>query len=167
MTASATTAQAAASPARAILQADQPPAPLSMLDSTSFPLFADTKLNAVGDAAASCLVVLQPEIERRQLAMNSLMEIGSKAAASDSGVGYSKLLDNERDLKAMNEALRASERVLTDPRRNGGLNTEAVQLALIPHRDALATRPDTGPSANFCGRRLVQLIGESAGWENQ
>ncbi|MEQ9314368.1 MAG: hypothetical protein RLN72_00865, partial [Henriciella sp.] len=55
-----------ASPASAILGTDQAPAPLAMLDKTSFPIFADTKLTPVGDAAASCLVVLRPEIDRRE-----------------------------------------------------------------------------------------------------
>ena len=161
------TLQTPVSPARALLGADEAPAPLSMLDKTSFPVFADTRLSAVGDAAASCFIVLKPEIEKRQVAMNNLMELGNTTTPTDSGVGYNKLLESERDLKAMNEALQASQRILSDPRENGGLTAEAVRLALMPHKDALETRPHTGPTATFCGKRLVQLIGESAGWAAQ
>lgn len=155
------------SPARAILGTDTPPAPLSLLDKTSFPIFADTRLSAIGDAAASCLVVLKPEVERRQSTLDGMMQLGSEIPTEESGVGYDKLLINDRELKAMREALQASERVLSSTSQNGGLNPEGLRLALIPHKEAYASRPATGPSAAFCGRRFIQLVGESAGWTSQ
>ncbi|MEM5516697.1 hypothetical protein WNY37_07030 [Henriciella sp. AS95] len=153
-----------ASPASVILGTDKAPAPLSLLDRTSFPIFADTRLSAIGDAAASCQVVLQPEIERRQSTFDGMMQLGNDASTEKTGVGYDKLLENERELKAMTEALQASERILADLSQNGGLSPDAVRLAQIPHQEAFVSRPDTGPSAALCGRRFIQLVGESAGW---
>lgn len=152
------------SPASAILGTDQAPAPLSMLDNTSFPVFADTKFSPVADAAASCLVVLRPEIRRREAELENLMGLDKIQSSQESGVGYDKLLENRRELEAMQSAFAAGERVLSDPKQNGGLNADAIRMALSPHQDAAVARPETGPSPAFCGRKLTQLIGESAGW---
>ncbi|WP_084398255.1 tetratricopeptide repeat protein [Henriciella aquimarina] len=160
-------AEKAPSPASAILGTATAPPPLIMNDKTRFPIFADTQLSPIGDAAASCFVVLRPEIERQKLALESLMTLngaGVEARSGSRSSRYSELANTDRQLTAMSEALRASENLLADPARNGGLNAEAVRLALVPHRDALANRPDSGPGATFCGQRLIQLIGESAGW---
>ncbi|MGB3626598.1 MAG: hypothetical protein WA989_12260, partial [Henriciella sp.] len=154
----------ASSPASAILGTDQAPAPLTMLDKTNFPVFADTKLSAVADAAASCLVVLRPEIQRREATLENMMALGKSDTAPEDGVGYAKLLETRRELEAMQAAFTAGERVLSDPKQNGGLNAEAMKMALSPHVDASETRPASGPSPVFCGRKLTQLIGESAGW---
>ena len=152
------------SPASAILGTSTAPPPLVMNDKTSFPVFSDTRLSPAGDAAASCFVVLRPEIERQQLALESLMKLDSAAVQGEQTSRYGELTDIDRQLTTMKEALRASEALLADPARNGGLSAEAVQLALMPHSDALASRPASGPTASLCRQRLIQLIGESAAW---
>ncbi len=157
----------AQSPASAILGTDSAPPSIIMKDQTSFPVFADTRLSRVADAAASCFVVLKPEIERQRLALDSLMKLDGFGNTQTDQPRYEELAESDNRLKSMIAALKASEEVLADARRNGGLTPEAVRLALLPHSDALQSRPNTGPTATFCGQRLVSLIGESAGWTSQ
>lgn len=152
------------SPASALLGTSSPPPPLRMNDGTPFPIFADTKLSAAGDAAASCFVVLKPEIERQKLALEDLMKLDGFGASEAGGSRHSELAETDRKLAAMRDALKASEAVLGDPKRNGNLTAEDVRLALIVHSEALGSRPQTGPAASLCAARLVPLIGESAGW---
>lgn len=157
----------AQSPASAILGTDSAPPAIKMNDQTSFPVFADTRLSRIADAAASCFVVLKPEIERQRLALDSLMKLDGFGNTETDQPRYQELADTDNRLKSMTAAMRASEDLLADTKRNGGLTSEAVSLALMPHRDALQSRPGTGPTASFCGQRLVSLIGESAGWTSQ
>lgn len=152
------------SPASALLGTSSAPPPLRMNDGTPFPIFADTSLSAAGDAAASCLIVLKPEIERQKLALEGLMKLDGFGASQTGGSRHTELAETDRKLAAMREALRASEALLGDPKRNGGLTAEDVRLALIPHSEALGSRPETGPAASLCAARLVPLIGESAAW---
>ena len=154
-------AGAPASPASAILGTDAAPPPLTMNDGTNFPIFADTRLNATGDAAASCLIVLKPEIERQKLALETLMKLDGATAVSDKP-RYEELASTDNLIADMSAAMKASEAVLSNPRQNGGLTGEAVRLALIPHRDGMEARPSSGPTATLCGQRLIQLIGEQS-----
>ena len=112
-------------------------------------------------------VVLTPEIERQKLALESLMKLDGSGAEPQEGQRYETLAQADREVAAMSEALRASESTLADMKKNGGLKPDMVRLALISHREAFNTRPQTGPSAAFCGRKLVILIGESAAWPAQ
>lgn len=152
------------SPASALLGMSISPPPLRMNDGTAFAIFADTRLSAAGDAAASCFVVLTPEIERQKLALEGLMKLDGFGASETGGSRHNELAETDRKIAAMRDALRASETLLGDPRRNGGLTAEDVRIALLAHSEALGSRPQTGPAASLCAARLVPLIGESAGW---
>lgn len=160
----AETLPVAPSPAGVLLGTSTAPLPLRMNDGTSFPLLADTRLSAIGDAAASCFVILKPEIDRQKLALEGLMKLDGFGASQASGSRHAELAETDRRIAALSEALRASEAVLGDPKRNGGLNPEDVRLALIPHAEAQQKRPETGPGASLCANRLVSIIGESAAW---
>ena len=150
------------SPAAALLASTLAPAPLKMDDGLNFPILADTRLSSLGDAAASCFVVLKPEIERQKTELESLMKLDGFGADQTRGSRHLELADSDRKLDAMSEALRASESVLNDPTRNGGLSPEDVRLALVPHSEAFAKRPETGPGTSLCGTRLLTLINGSA-----
>lgn len=154
-------AQGPASPASAILGTDSAPPAILMNDGTAFPVFADTSLSVSGDAAASCLIVLKPEIERQKLALEALMQLDGNASPTRES-RYRELAETDNRIASMTAALQASETLLNTPRQNGGLTAEAVRLALIPHRDAMEARPSSGPSATLCGQRLIQLFGEQS-----
>ena len=160
-TASGRPSAAVTSPASAILGTDTAPPPVLMNDGTAFPIFADTRLSVSGDAAASCMIVLKPEIERQKLALESLMQLDGTGELNGK-TRYQELADTDNRISSMTAALKASEALLSNARQNGELTAEAVRLALIPHRDALEARPESGPSATLCGQRLIQLFGEQS-----
>lgn len=154
----------AISPASALLGTSNAPTALTMNDGTSFPLLANTRLSRVGDAAASCQAVIQPEIERQKTALEDLMKLDGFGALQSSGSRHAELAETDRRIAALQETLSASEALLADPERNGGLTGEDLETAKLAHRAALGNRPGSGPAASLCSSRLVSLIGQSAAW---
>ncbi len=157
-------AQETISPASALLGTANVPAPLAMKDGSSFPILADTRLNRIGDASASCVAVLRPEIERQKLAMEDLMKLDGFGASVTTGSRHTELAESDQRVASMTQALNASEAVLNDPRRNGGLGADEVRTALLVHTEALEKRPNSAPAASLCASRIIPLIGESAAW---
>jgi TPR repeat protein len=124
--------QLAASLADAIFDRAPTPDPVTLASGQRFALLADTPLSAHGDAAASCLLVIEKELDeaRSELAETTLLQAAANAYRS----------------------------LVSDPARNGGLDRDAVTMAVISHEFALRQRPASAPSALDCRRNYVPLL---------
>lgn len=155
---------AAASPASALLGTSLAPPPIVMTDGIRFPVFADTQLSLIADAAASCSVVVTPELEQQAAMLNSLMQLGNTDTVDAGSSRHASLAEADLLVKSLTDVQRAADGVLFDTRRNGGLRPEDVRIALVAHSEALKHRPQTGPGLSVCSTWLIPLIEESAAW---
>ena len=124
--------QLAASLADAIFDRAPTPDPVTLASGQRFAILADTPLSPNGDAAASCLLVIEKELDtgRSELAETALLQAAANAYRS----------------------------LVNDPARNGRLDRDAVTMAVISHEFALRQRPASAPTALDCRRNYVPLL---------
>ncbi len=129
--------QLAASLADAIFDRAPTPDPVTLASGQRFAILADTPLSPHGDAAASCLRVMVKELDtgRAELAETVLLQAAANAYRS----------------------------LVNDPARNGGLDRDAVTMAVISHEFALRQRPASAPTALDCRRNYVPLLASASG----
>ncbi|QYJ01142.1 hypothetical protein KUV46_01810 [Thalassovita mediterranea] len=129
--------QLAASLADAIFDRAPTPDPVILASGQRFAILADTPLSPNGDAAASCLLVIEKELDtgRSELAETALLQAAANAYRS----------------------------LVNDPARNGGLDRDAVTMAVISHEFALRQRPASAPTALDCRRNYVPLLASASG----
>jgi len=129
--------QLAASLADAIFDRAPTPDPVPLASGQRFAILADTPLSPHGDAAASCLLVIEKELDtgRSELAETALLQAAANAYRS----------------------------LVNDPTRNGGLDRDAVTMAVISHEFALRQRPSSAPTALDCRRNYVPLLAAASG----
>jgi TPR repeat protein len=129
--------QLAASLADAIFDRAPTPDPVTLASGQRFAILADTQLSPHGDAAASCLLAIEKALDegRSELAETALLQAAANAYRS----------------------------LVNDPARNGGLDRDAVTMAVISHEFALRQRPSSAPSALDCRRNYVPLLAAASG----
>lgn len=129
--------QLAASLADAIFDRAPTPDPVTLASGQRFAILADTPLSPHSDAAASCLLVIEKELDtgRSELAETALLQAAANAYRS----------------------------LVNDPARNGGLDRDAVTMAVISHEFALRQRPASAPTALDCRRNYVPLLAAASG----
>lgn len=123
-------------------------APITMRSGTRFPLFADTGLSPLGDAAASCVIAYNRELDRLEALLAQRTAQGFSAAF-------------EADLVAIQMDL--ARNVLKNPVRNGGFSGKQLEGALLAHALKQNSSPSAGPTAAFCKTHFATLLGELAG----
>lgn len=101
-------------------------------ESRDFPIYANTKLNNVGDAAASCFLVIEEELKA---------DIKAEKISPDVGRGY-RIIMREAEL----DTIRVT---LTNSAANGGLSGKALEEALVKQMMSKALGA-AGPSAQYC-----------------
>ena len=111
-----------------------------------FPIFADTGLSDVGDAAASCTVVAQPVVEG--------LLARTKADKSDLGA-YAQL---QLEAPLMESYFSA----LNNPDLNGGFEGAAVNAALEQHTMFRDAGSEFGPTPDFCEANFTQFMVDKA-----
>jgi len=118
------------------------PTVLPWKEENGFPVFANTAASDVGDAAMSCLWVLQKE------ANTVYRQLQRKDAAGT-------VLPGEVLLArvALEKAVRARE-TATDASINGGLAGNRLDVALAAHKHNFEQSASSGPSLKFCEMNL-------------
>jgi hypothetical protein len=111
-----------------------------------FPIFVDTGLSDVGDAAASCTVAAQPVLE------NLLAR--TKADKSDLGA-YAQLQIEAPLMESYFSAL-------NNPDLNGGFEGAAVNAALEQHTMFRDTGSQYGPEPKYCEANFTQFMVDKA-----
>ena len=136
------------------------PEPLTMNDGTQFPLLADTSLNASGDAAASCAVVLTPVIDDRSDELRTLIDQAKSQTGVDRKVTLNRMTLVKSDVERFLSTKTFAVELLGNPERNGGVSGDAVDQAVARHQIAYEGDTLSGPSAGLCRDRLVLLTAQ-------
>ena len=100
---------------------------------TNFPIFANTEMNALGDAAASCYVLLLQNIKDRTEEVKVSRDLG-------------QALDMETWIIFANMA----EKVAKNPDRNGGVSGKKLDDAMLKHAVLMKLSPANGPNLEQC-----------------
>ena len=136
------------------------PAPLMMNGGTQFPLLADTALNASGDAAASCAVVLTPVIEEKSDALRILIDRAKTQTGVDRQLTLNRMTLVKSDVERFLSTRTFAVDLLRDAARNGGVSGDAVDQAVARHQIAYDQDSLSGPSASLCRDKLVLLTAQ-------
>lgn len=134
-----------------------PPEPLRMRDGTAFPIYVSSNMGPRGDAAASCLLDLDPAIEAK---MDELEKLAARARTQDAvgRLGTTAQIDvAQAEIRTLMLARRTARETLDAVPDSRGLTADAVNLAFSFHIDASKTRPETGPGADTCRRHYLAL----------
>ncbi|MEM7494201.1 MAG: hypothetical protein AAF296_12530 [Pseudomonadota bacterium] len=113
---------------------------------SGFPVFVDSALNNVGDAAASCYLVASEDLER----VLARIQAGTNTS--------SERVEMETDAMMMEfyfETLGNSE-------LNGGAGKVIISIALDDHKVSKSKHPYAGPSKDFCKDNFVSFMTDDA-----
>lgn len=133
------------------------PEPLRLRDGTAFPIYVSSNMGPRGDAAASCLLDLDPVIEKK---VDELEALAALARAQDA-VGrlgtVAKIDVLQAEVRTLMLARRTAHQTLEGLPRTSGLTQDAINLAFSFHIDANKSRPESGPGADTCRRHYLAL----------
>lgn len=137
------------------------PAPYYQLqDGSQFPIMTDTDLSTTGDAAATCFSVLQPAMESKSIKLNELV-MQMRANPNDLGLkSRASVLSTE--VKTLLTYAKFANKIMTDPKQNGGLDELQTETAYRLHVQAKRKWPEKVPSIESCQRRLPAVIADIA-----
>ena len=138
------------------------PASLVMADGTAFPLYATTGMSDLGDAAASCMVDMDPEVERLRTRLEGLIAEARTGSAAENVSIKADVQVVSTELEHLMIAYRTARDVLRNPTLNGGYGDADIDLPYADHLSGRDARPDSGPGARFCRDNFPQLMAELA-----
>lgn len=133
------------------------PEPLRLRDGTAFPIYVSSNMGPRGDAAASCLLDLDPAIDAK---MAELETLAARARSQDAvgRLGTTAQMDVlQAEIRTLMLARRSANQTLEGLPRTSGLTEDAINLAFSFHIDASKSRPETGPGADICRRHYIAL----------
>lgn len=136
------------------------PEPLTMNDGTPFPLLADTALNASGDAAASCAVVLTPVIDEKSDELRALISRAKTQTGVDRQLTLNRMTLVKSDVERFLSTRTFAVDLLRDTARNGGVSGDAVDQAVARHQIAYDQNALSGPSAGLCRDKLILVTAQ-------
>ncbi|MEO1642265.1 MAG: hypothetical protein AAFR74_02935 [Pseudomonadota bacterium] len=114
--------------------------------STGFPVFVDSTLSPVGDAAASCYLVAKEDLE----GVLDRIEAGTNTSAERAQM--------ETDALKMEFYFNT----LGNSDLNGGADKVIVSIALEDHQLSRAKHPEAGPTKDFCKANFVEFMADDA-----
>ena len=138
------------------------PSPVVMRDGTAFPLYADTGMSGLGDAAASCMADMDPEVERLRTRLEGLIQAARTASPAGSVSIKADMRVVTTELERLMIAYKAARDVLRTPALNGGYEESDIDVLYAAHLGGRDTRPEAGPGAPFCRDNFPTLMAEAA-----